>query len=211
MLNAPRARRLVDAIETIVAATSARRVIDLHANKVTMVFAELRRESGWTAPRSSLARRVSAALLAVGNAVLIGVSNDAPSTAHIPSAYREAATALELASVTHRVVQFADVPLQRLLLHFGGPEFRRVLPPWSTDLLAADQRANGALLATLRAYASADMNILLAAQVLGVHPNTIYARLQRVLDISGLQARSYGALTELLIVAECIAAPSITE
>jgi hypothetical protein len=210
MLNAPRARRLVDAIETIVTATSARHIIDLHANKVTMVFAELRRDSGWTAPRSSLARRVSTALLAVGNAALIGVSNDVPSTVHIPAAYREAATALELANVTHRVVQFADVPLQRLLLHYGGAEFRRVLPSWSTDLHAADQRASGALLATLRAYANADMNILSAAQVLGVHPNTIYARLQRVLDISGLQARSYGALTELLIVAECVDNSTVT-
>jgi sugar diacid utilization regulator len=38
---------------------------------------------------------------------------------------------------------------------------------------------------------------------LGVHPNTVYARLQRIFDISGLQARSYDALTDLLIVCNC--------
>jgi hypothetical protein len=57
--------------------------------------------------------------------------------------------------------------------------------------------------ATLRAYASTDMNVLKAAQTLGVHPNTVYARLQRIFDISGLQARSYDALTDLLIVCDC--------
>jgi hypothetical protein len=38
---------------------------------------------------------------------------------------------------------------------------------------------------------------------LGVHPNTVYARLQRIFDISGLQARSFNALTDLLIVCDC--------
>jgi purine catabolism regulator len=139
----------------------------------------------------------------VGNAALIGVSNDVPSTSHIPTGYREATTALELASVSRRVMQFSDIPLQRLLLHFAAEDFRRVLPAWTNEFYAADDNAGGALVATLRAYASVDMNVLKAAQVLDVHPNTIYARLQRVFDISGLQARSYNALTDLLIVCDC--------
>ena len=203
MLNASRARRLADSIEQIVAELSVRRIIDIHRNKVTMVIAAVRRDSGWTAPRSSLAKRIREALSFVGNAALIGVSNDVPSTSHIPTGYREATTALELASVSRRVMQFADIPLQRLLLHFAAEDFRRVLPAWTNEFYAADDNAGGALVATLRAYASVDMNVLKAAQVLDVHPNTVYARLQRIFDISGLQARSYGALTDLLIVCNC--------
>ena len=203
MLNASRARRLADSIEQIVAELAVRRIIDIHSNKVTMVFAAVRRDSGWTAPRGSLAKRIRDALSFVGNAALIGVSNDVPSTSHIPTGYREATTALELASVSRRVMQFSDIPLQRLLLHFAAEDFRRVLPAWSNEFYAADDNAGGALVATLRAYASVDMNVLKAAQVLDVHPNTIYARLQRVFDISGLQARSYNALTDLLIVCDC--------
>jgi hypothetical protein len=203
MLNASRARRLADSIEQIVAELAVRRIIDMHTNKVTMVFAAVRRDSGWTAPRSSLAKRIKDALSFVGNAALIGVSNDVPSTSHIPTAYREAATALELASVSQRVVQFSEIPLQRLLLHFAAEDFRRVLPAWSSEFYDADDNAGGALVATLRAYASVDMNVLKAAQALGVHPNTVYARLQRIFDISGLQARSYNALTDLLIVCNC--------
>ena len=203
MLDPSRARRLADAIEQIVADMGVRRLIDVHANKVTVVLAAVRRDSGWTAPRSSLAKRVTEALAFVGNAALIGVSNDVPSTSHVPTAYREAAAALDLANVTLRVVQFSGIPLQRLLLHFAAEDFRRVLPAWSRELKEADDKARGALVATLRAYANADMNVLKAAQTLAVHPNTIYARLERICDISGLQARSFNALAELLIVCDC--------
>lgn len=204
MLNASRARRMADSIEQIVAELAVRRVIDIHDNKVTMVFGAVSRNSGWTAPRSSLAREIRAALARVGNAALIGVSNDVLSTSHIPSAHREAKTALELASVTQRVLQFAEIPLRGLLLHFAAQDFHRVLPAWTTEFLAADDNTGGALVATLRAYADADMNILKAAHVLGVHPNTIYARLQRVLEITGLRATSFHALSDLLSVSDCM-------
>ena len=202
MLNAARARRLAESIEKLLSETAIRRLIDVHANKVTMVFADARRESGWTAPRSSLAARVSETLALVGNAVLIGVSNDVPSTAHIPTAYKEATAALELAQVTERVVQFGEIPLHRLLLYFAGENFRRVLPNWTENFHGADDRANGALRETLRAYSAADMNILKAAEALGVHPNTIYARFQRISDICGLQPRSFYDLSTLLIVSD---------
>lgn len=202
MLNASRARRMADSIKELVAGLSVRRVIDVHENKVTMVFAAVRRESGWTAPRSSLAQEIRAALSFVGNAALIGVSNDAPSTAHLPNAYSEALIALELASVSERVGQFSEIPLRRLLLHFAAEEFQRVLPSWTRKFLEADESSRGALVATLRTYASVDMNILQAAQLLAVHPNTIYARFQRIFDISGLQPKSFNALNDLLIVCD---------
>lgn len=64
--------------------------------------------------------------------------------------------------------------------------------------------ADGALVATLRAYASVDMNILKAAQVLGRHPNSVYARLQRIFEIAGLRATSFAALSDLLTVSDCM-------
>jgi sugar diacid utilization regulator len=204
MLNASRARRMADAIDVIVADMGIRRVIDVHNNRVTMVCSAVSRESGWTAPRSSLARQLRTELARVGNAALIGVSNDVPATAHIPTALREAEAALELATVAHRVVQFAEIPLRRLLLHFAAPELHRVLPAWTGALRDADQRAEGALVATLHAYADTDMNVLKAAQTLGVHPNTIYARLQRIQEISGLRATSFNALNDLLAVSDCM-------
>ena len=68
----------------------------------------------------------------------------------------------------------------------------------------ADDRARGALVATLRAYASVDMNILQAAQRLRLHPNTIYARLNRIHELTGLQATSFFDLCDLLTVSDCM-------
>jgi sugar diacid utilization regulator len=134
---------------------------------------------------------------------LIGVSNDVPSTSQIPNAHREALLALELADVTNRVVQFSEIPARRLLMHLAGEEFQRALPVWAGQFMLADDKTGGVLVATLRAYANANMNVLKTADDLSVHPNTIYARMQRILDMTDLDARSFHALTELLIVAEC--------
>ena len=202
MINPDRARRLVDSIDKILDTSPSRRVIDIRHNKVTIVFSDICRTSGWTAPHAALAERVTSELMMVGNAVLIGVSNDVPSTSQIPTAHREAQLALELADVTRRVVQVAELPAQRLMLHFAGEDFQRVLPAWASTFFRADQKVGGSLVATLRAYANADMNVLKAAEQLSVHPNTVYSRLQKILDITGLEARSYHALTELLIVAD---------
>lgn len=203
MLNPARARRLVDSIADVFKISRVRLLIDLRDNKVTMVLSDARRQSGWTAARSSLAHRVQATLALVGNAALMGVSNDAPSTSHIPNAYREAMVALDLADVTRRVALISEIPMQRLLLHFVGDDLQALLPAWTSALFAADDSARGALVATLRAYAAADMNVLKAAQRLTVHPNTVYSRLQRVLDLTGLEPRSFDALGELLVVADC--------
>jgi len=96
-----------------------------------------------------------------------------------------------MADVTHRVVQFAKLPMQRLLLYLAGQEFRRVLPGWANEFYIVDDHANGVLTSTLRAYANADMNVLKAALTLGVHPNTLYARFQHVSQITGLQPRTF--------------------
>lgn len=203
MLSPARARRLADSIDTILQRSAARRLIDIRHNKVTILFSGTRRVSGWTAPNTALASRVATDLLMVGNAALIGVSNDVPSTSQIPNAHREALLALELADVTQRVVQFSEIRARQLMMHLAGEELQRVLPAWTTAFFAADERAGGALVATLRAYANANMNVLKAADKLSVHPNTIYSRMQKILDITSLDARSYHTLTELLIVSDC--------
>ena len=47
------------------------------------------------------------------------------------------------------------------------------------------------------------MNVVRAAKKLAVHPNTIYARMQRIDDITGLNPLAYHPLTELLLAADC--------
>lgn len=42
-----------------------------------------------------------------------------------------------------------------------------------------------------------------AAKILSVHPNTVYSRFQRILDLTGVDPKSYDGLTELLVIADC--------
>ena len=77
------------------------------------------------------------------------------------------------------------------------------LPAWHETLASADRKARGALSATLQTYADCNMNALQTAKALSVHPNTIYARMQRITDLTGRSALDYHHLTELLLVLEC--------
>lgn len=203
MLDLTRARRMVDAIEKSIGALAVRRIVDVHDNKVIMVAAAVSRDSGWTAPRVSLAREIRGQLNLVGNAALIGISNDVPLMLHVPKAYQEAETALCHATVSERVVLFGEISLRRLLIHCAAQDFHRMLPAWAPIFFRADDKSDGNLVATLRAYAKFDMNILKAADSLGVHPNTVYARLQRVFELSGLEPRSFNSLSDLLVVCDC--------
>ena len=202
MASPSRARRLLEAIDQLLPPALARRLTGLRDGRVVAVLSAMRRTSGWTAPGPSLAARVATELATAGNAVLVGISADASSTSRIPGAHRQALLALRMAGIGQRVVQFAATPLPRLMIHLAGEELQRLLPAWAASLYAADDLADGLLMRTLRAYADADMNVLKAAARLAVHPNTVYARLQRVSEITGLSARSYHALTDLITVAE---------
>lgn len=202
MDNPARAQRLADAIDQLVPASLARRLIDRRDGRVTAVFSGQRRSSGWTRPARSLAARLAQALATAGNAVLIGVSGDVHATSRIPTAHRQALLALRMTSLTERVVPFATTPLRRLMIHLAGEELQRLLPGWAGDFYDADDRAAGALAATLRAYAAADMNLLKAAARLELHPNTVYARLNRIRALTGLNARAYNALTDLITVVD---------
>lgn len=194
---------MVDAIEKNTHALPVRRIVDVHDNKVVMIAAAVSRDSGWTAPRASLARDIRGHLNLIGNAALIGISNDVPSTSHIPKAYQEAETALCQATVGKRVVLFGEISLRQLLIHCAAQDLHRMLPAWAATFFRANEKSGGNLVDTLRAYARFDMNILKAADCLGVHPNTVYARLHSVFEVSGLEPRSFNALSDLLVVCDC--------
>lgn len=166
-------------------------------------LSDIRRQSGWTAPQTKLAERLRSLLLNLGPAVIVGTSSDQPSTAFFPRALQEAMIALDFASVAKRVVQFSDLPIRSLMLHRGGDYMRSVAPAWVSALIDADARAKGSLVRTLRVLADADMNVQKAGRKLGIHPNTIYARLDRIKVLTGLDGQRHHHLVELLLAADC--------
>jgi hypothetical protein len=203
MQNPARAQRLADSLIESVRDNSVRSIVGVRDNTAVAVFSATRRQSGWTAPQSALAGRLQPQLLTVGIAARIGVSADVPSTSHIPKALEQATLALEFAEVANRVVQYTEIPMQRMMLRLARDELQAALPGWADALYVADKKMRGALGATLQAYASANMNVLQAAKLLKVHPNTIYSRVNKVQDITGKNALTFHELSELLLAMEC--------
>ena len=203
MENPARAQRIANAIAEAVAATSIRALAGIRDNLVTAVLSDRRRQSGWTAAQADLTERIRPLLLVLGPAVVVGISTDQPSTSFLPKALHEATIALDFANVTNRVVQFSDLPVRGLLVHRGADHVRSAPPKWAQSLVDADAKASGALVATLRAVADADMNVQQAARLLGRHPNTVYTRIERIRELTGLDGQRYRDLTELLLAADC--------
>lgn len=202
MENSARAQRMVEAIGQVLSQSPVISLIGLRDGLVTIVMSGTRRLSGWTAPQALLAERVYDRLLQIGPAALIGLSNDAPSTVHVRRAYREARLALDFASVTNRVVSYLRIPFRQMLVRHARDNVQLTPPAWLAALKAADRNAREALCKTLYAYADANMNALQASRKLSVHPNTIYARMQKIADMTGKNALTYHDLTELLLALE---------
>ena len=206
MENVARAQRMADAVSKALDSTPLRIIVGIRDNHVVAIISGTRRLSGWTRPQSLLADRVYPQLRTVGPAALIGLSNDVPSTSHIPRAAMEARLALDFASVSERVLPYAHIPFRQMLVSHARDTIQSALPAWLDEFVKTDAKSKGALAATLDAYASADMNVLQAAKALTIHPNTVYARMQKIERITGRNPLSYHALTELLLAMEC--APS---
>lgn len=203
MENPGRAQRIVKALSEALPDSAIRTLIGVRNTLVTAVLSARRRQSGWTAAEADLADRLRSRLGVLGPAVLIGISADHPSTSFIPKALQEATIALDFADVTKRVVSFAELPIRGLLVHRGADYVRAASPGWIDALIDADREASGTLLQTLRALADADMNIQKAARLLGKHPNTLYHRIERIRDLTGLDGQRFHQLTELLLAADC--------
>jgi sugar diacid utilization regulator len=173
-------------------------------NAVVAVISARRRQSGWTAPQADLAERIHPMLLVLGPAVLVGASADHPSTSFLPKALNEATIALDFATVENRVVQFARLPIRGLLVHRGTDYVKSTPPKWVAILVNSDEGSDGALIETLRAVADADMNMQKTARILGKHPNTVYTRIERIRELTGLDGQRYHDLTELLLGVDCV-------
>jgi len=133
MENAPRAQRIIEAITHVLRDSPVRSLIGIRDGLVTVVLSGTRRLSGWTASQALLAERVYPRLNQIGPAILIGLSNDAPSTSHIPRALNESRLALDFASVSKRVMPYSQIPFRQMIVRLARDNIHSVLPRgWAT-------------------------------------------------------------------------------
>ena len=138
-------------------------------------------------------------LAATGVRLAIGISTPLETTAGLPDGYREACAALESLPPGGGLMALPDLSAFDYLTLRSDGTVLRLLAPAVRRFVEEDTAGGGALTATLLAYASANLNVKVAAQRLYIHVNTAHHRLARIEDKTGCDLRDLGDVQELLI------------
>jgi PucR C-terminal helix-turn-helix domain/GGDEF-like domain len=147
--------------------------------------------------------------LAAGDVSLaIALSTEYDGLATVGDAYREAVSALDRLLPSPGVIALPAMTMFDYLTMHGDRTARRMVPPAIERFVAEDLDSGGALLATLRAYADADLSAKRAAEELHIHVNTAHYRLARIAERTGCDLRRVGDVIELLIAARLASAPA---
>jgi sugar diacid utilization regulator/putative methionine-R-sulfoxide reductase with GAF domain len=118
-----------------------------------------------------------------------GISGGHEDPVTLPRAFDEARTAL---SAAHRfggdgIYLYEELGIARLLLGSGdAPDLQAFVHEVTGPLIEYDERNDGALLRTLRAFFDADCSQRTAAERLFVHHKTLRYRLGRIQQLTGL-------------------------
>jgi sugar diacid utilization regulator len=137
-----------------------------------------------------------------GTPLAMGISTVASGVAELPRACLEARTALESTAGGGGVVALPRLsPFDYLTLR-ADETARLLVDARLRTFLDDDRGRGGALIATVRAFADADLNLRLAAGRLQVHPNTAQYRLRRIEERSGRNPRRIADLLDLLVAIE---------
>ena len=134
-----------------------------------------------------------------GTPLAVGVSTVAVGVEALPRAYLEARAALALVGDDGGVAALPQLsPFDYLTLRADDTS-RRLVDERLQTFLDEDRQHGGVLTATVRALVSADLNLRVAAERLGVHPNTAQYRLRRVEERTGRSPRHISDLFDLLV------------
>jgi sugar diacid utilization regulator len=134
-----------------------------------------------------------------GTSLAIGVSTIAKGIAELPNAYREAVAAVRFVGKEGGVAALTRLTQFEYLALNADATTRRLIDPRVQAFLDDDNRRGGALVATIRAYAEADLSLKRAGALLHVHTNTARYRLDRIEELTGLNPRRFKDLQALLV------------
>ncbi|WP_395103700.1 PucR family transcriptional regulator [Actinomadura sp. SCN-SB] len=144
-------------------------------------------------------QEVQANLLAEGIALAVGISTVVEGVEEIPRAYHEARAVLEFLPEDGGVAALPRISPFEYMAMRADDTARHLVDPRITGLLAEDRARGGVLTATIRAFASADLNLRAAAERLQIHHNTAQYRLRRIQERTGRNLRHITDLVDLLV------------
>ena len=107
----------------------------------------------------------------------------------MPQACEAALLALRHARRAGGVVALDDLGVVEYLAGSADPTAHRLARRLTDSLTAEQERRGSALINTFATYLDCDLNVVRAAGVLGLHPNTVRHRLERIGSLTGLDTR----------------------
>ena len=131
----------------------------------------------------------------------IGISAPRRGLNSVSGSYKDAITAMEQTSADSPVLRYNAISLFEHLVSNASRTAYRMKPVWVELLIEENERARGALLQTLNIYVDCRMSAKKAADILNIHTNTVYQRINRVEDICSQCGSSPPDLIDILVAA----------
>ncbi len=129
------------------------------------------------------------ARLSFADQIAVGIGRPAERIRDIQRSYEEAEQALDLAMLgghVDPVIAFADLGVYRLLMPLRqDPTLQHYFVDTLGSLFDYERRRGARLVPTLRAFLNQNGNVSRTAEVLGVHRNTLFQRLERIEALTG--------------------------
>jgi hypothetical protein len=134
--------------------------------------------------------------------VRYGVSVPSQGFASIQQAYREATLSLSYTSPGRPIVSLDELSALESALIGATATTKAMIASKGNSLRALPDDELAAAVETIRAFATADLNVAKAAQQMHVHPNTVRYRLQQIATRTGYDPRTFAGLTDLICILE---------
>jgi sugar diacid utilization regulator len=189
-------RSLAQLIERSLPSSGFGRLIDIRNSEITGVISS----DSDTARRALRALQVMGSRKHAGNgmAASVGISLDVTDVSRLPQALEEARLAINFAGSAQPVMLFGNIDLLEFLIRHADHAAFRLIPGWVRHFSDPTDVKSRDLLHTVRAFADASLSVKQTARQLGLHANTVYFRLNRVTEITGIDPRTYAGLSLLL-------------
>ena len=168
------------------------RLIEIRRDEVLAIVA------GSADTSRGVLKALSASAAELASGAGIGISLDATEISALPQAFQEAERAVEFTGAKRPIMHFADIDLMDFLVRRPDAAARRLIPPWAGRLVDADTGKSGELSRTILQFADCNFNVKRTARRLDLHTNTVYFRLNRIRELTGIDPRSYSGLSLLL-------------
>lgn len=144
------------------------------------------------------ALRASGFARRMANGFHAGIGLEAREIRGLPRALEEARMAIAFADASRPLIQFSEIELPEFLIRRADPTALRLVPDWARRFVGGDNQAARDLTRTICAFADCSFNVKRTARRLGVHTNTIYFRLKRINEITGIDPRTFAGASQLL-------------